>query len=153
MNFGKFKIYGLTGPVAKSGVTISATNKNYFEYSVTLNPGDKDYILKVLGTSPFNGTAPLYVESLYDVALQEGIKKSNITSISATLEGYNAYNVSDYCKVEPITNFLTMDEAELTKKYVGTRWLATESNSGITAYPFDYETKEVITSGVMLESQ
>jgi hypothetical protein len=147
VNFGKFKIYGLTGPVAKSGVTISATNKNYFEYSVTLNPGDKDYILKVLGTSPFNGTAPLYVESLYDVALQEGIKKSNITSISATLEGYNAYNVSDYCKVEPITNFLTMDEAELTKKYVGTRWLATESNSGITAYPFDYETKEVITSG------
>ena len=47
---------------------------------------DKDYILKVLGTSPFNGTAPLYVESLYDVALQEGIK-SGKTSLNDTRSG------------------------------------------------------------------
>lgn len=143
VNFGKFKIYGVTGAVESSTNTVNKDDEGYFEYSVTLNPSDKDYILKVLGTSPFNGTAPLYVESLFDVALQEGIKKSEITSISANLEGYNAYNISDYCRVEPITDFLYLQEAELTRKHVGTRWLARETNSGITTYPCDYQTKEV----------
>ena len=143
VNFGKFKIYGVTGVVESSANTVNKTDEGYFEYSVTLNPSDKDYILKVLGTSPFNGTAPLYVESLFDVALQEGIKKSEITTISPDLEGYNAYNISDYCKVEPITDFLYLQEAELTRKHVGTRWLARESNSGITTYPCNYQTKDV----------
>lgn len=143
INYGKFKIYGVSGPVEK-GEEILSSNPNYFEYSVTLNPSDKDYILKVLGTSPFNGKAPLYVESLYDVALQEGIKNDNIHAISSSLEAYNAYNVCDFCKVQPVTNFLTMDTSELSKKHVGTRWLATESNSGITAYPIDYTTKEIL---------
>ena len=151
INFGKFKIYGLTGPV-ESGTTINKELSNYFEYSVTLNPSDKDYILKVLGTSPFNGTAPLYVESLYDVALQEGIKNDTIKAISRNLEAYNAYNISDYCKVNPIANFLTMTESELSKKYVGTRWLATKNDTTILAYPIDYETKNInTTSGSSLE--
>ena len=142
INFGKFKIYGLKGEVDVN-TNIDSNNENYFEYSVTLNPSDKDYILKVLGTSPFNGTAPLYVESLYDVALQEGIKKGEILAIDGQLEEYNAYNVIDYCKVEPITNFLTMSESELSKKYVGTRWLAATPNTAITVYECDYETKEI----------
>ena len=41
---------------------------NYFEYPVSLNPLDNDYIIKVLGTTAYQGDAPIYVESLYDVA-------------------------------------------------------------------------------------
>ena len=39
-------------------------NPNYFEYPVSLNPYDKDFILKVIGTDPQDGDAPVYVESL-----------------------------------------------------------------------------------------
>lgn len=149
VNFGKFKIYGLTGAV-DTGKTVTSGDSSastYFEYSVTLNPSDKDYILKVLGTSPFNGTAPLYVEALYDVALQEGIKKGTISAISENLETYNAYNVSDYCTIDPVSGFLTLEENALTKKYVGTRWLATEASSGITCHAFDYVTNQKGASG------
>ena len=143
VNFGKFKIYGITGAVTKDDTiaSLSGDNENYFEYSVTLNPSDKDYILKVLGTNPFNGVAPLYVESLYDVALQEGIKNSQISAISSSLETYNVYNVADYCKVDPVLDFLHLEE--LTKKDVGTRWLAIEDNNDIVTYACDYETKEI----------
>ena len=147
VNFGKFKIFGLKGAVEDGTQTIMSDNPNYFEYSVTLNPSDKDYILKVLGTSPFNGTAPLYVEALYDVALQEGIKKGTISAISQTLETYNAYNISDYCTIDPVSGFLTLEEEGLTKKHVGTRWLATEESTGITCHSFDYLTNNLKASG------
>lgn len=153
VNFGKFKICGIKGAV-ETVTTIDSGNTNYFEYSVTLNPSDKDYILKVLGTTPFDSTAPLYVESLYDVALQEGIKKGEITSINATLEEYNAYSVSDYCILEPVMDFLTMDENALTKKHVGTRWLATyeSAEKSITCHAFNYKTNELVGEGEFVES-
>jgi hypothetical protein len=122
VNLGKFKIYGLKGEVLSDTEIVSGTS-NYFEYSVTLNPSDKDYILKVLGTSPFDGNAPLYVESLYDVALREGIKRGDIKAINGELETYNAYNIADYCKLKPVTNVLTDPKMVFTKKDVGTRWL------------------------------
>lgn len=155
VNFGKFKIVGLKGEVeTRTTIENNSGSTNYFEYSVTLNPADKDYILKVLGTSPFNGTTPLYVESLYDVALQEGIKKGEIAAIDNNLEEYNAFNVSDYCSVNPITNFLTLEEEALTKKYVGTRWLATEDSErkNITCHPFNYKTNELIGETEYVES-
>ena len=67
---GEFKLIGASGKHnmnAKSDLT--SNTPGYFEYAVTLNPQDKNYILKVLGTDPQNGEAPIYVESLYDVAL------------------------------------------------------------------------------------
>ena len=77
LNYGRFKIYGLLGAQYESAVSAATSaitsDPDYFEYSVTLNPGDKDYILKVLGDDPQHGDAPLFVEALYDVALQQGI--------------------------------------------------------------------------------
>lgn len=147
LNLGKFTIHGVSG-VLSSGTTIEESATTYFEYAVSLNPSDKDYILNVLGTSPFDGTAPLYVESLYDVALQNGIKNGNITKINDTLTFYAPYNVSDYCTLEPVSGLLTMDEEALTKKHVGTRWLATEEsvNKNITCHKFDFNTKKLISA-------
>lgn len=139
LNYGKFRIIGLKGPQNIGSVSEITPDKNgYFEYPVSLNPTDKDYILKVLGTSPFDGTAPLYVESLYDVALQEGMKNKSFSAITSDLVKYEPYNVDEYCILNPVSGFLTLEENALTKKNLGTRWLATAASSGITCHAFNY---------------
>ena len=159
VNYGKFKIVGIKGAVEKN-ISILNDDNTYntatsgtinFAYSVTLNPSDNDYILKVLGTSPFDGTAPLYVESLYDVALQEGIKNGSISAITQELATYNVYNHSDYCVLEPVTNIVTLHQEELTKKYVGTRWLYDNSKSGMTCCHLDYKTQNIFSADTPME--
>lgn len=56
------------------------------KYSVTLNPSDKNYILNVLGTDPSNGDAEIYVEELYDVAIQQLIERGEIDHIAVAKE-------------------------------------------------------------------
>ena len=79
-NKGRFRLYGWTGKHA-SGSTIKESDPTYFEYAVSLNPYDKEYILNVLGTKAYDGDAPIYVESLYDVALEQGIVEGDIIKI------------------------------------------------------------------------
>ena len=55
---------------------------------MSLNPYDKEYILNVLGTKAYDGDAPIYVESLYDVALEQGIVEGDIIKIDDKLQGY-----------------------------------------------------------------
>ena len=72
------------GFTTKNGVfTINANNYGTFglkvtlyddttkTYDVTLNPGEKNYIYNVIGGNPENGDSEIYVEELYDVALQQ----------------------------------------------------------------------------------
>lgn len=165
-NYGRFTIYGLRGYQATS-VTASTnegidkgtpewktgdTKDYYFEYPVSLNPYDKDYILKVLGTDPQDGDAPLYVESLYDVALAQGIKEEKtdkITEINTALTFYNVYDPADYAGLEPVSGMLRIQEKGLTRKNLGQRFIADEhtAKSGETkndpviyAHPYDYAT-------------
>lgn len=142
LNFGKFTIKVYKGECPTSGEVIT----HNYSYAVSFNPTDKDYILKVLGTTPFDGTAPLYVETLYDVALQDGIINGDFTEIDKVLQFYQPYNINEYCTLNPVTDILTLDEGALTRKHVGTRWLA--ENSEHTAYLFDYNTQEVKTKTV-----
>lgn len=148
INKGKFKIYGYKGATENDFTAVDAdkTSSQYFEYSVTLNPSDKDYILKVLGTNPSNGTAPIYVESLFDVALSNSINKGETTALDSTLEGYNVFNVADYCSLESVNGLIELEEGALSRKYVGTRWLADEIavEKGITCHKFDYVSKKVM---------
>ena len=88
LNNGRFKIKGVEGIQGKR-FTVDERNPNYFEYSVSLNPNDKDFILNVLGSDPNNGNAPIFVESLYDVALKQLIENETITSINKDLIEYN----------------------------------------------------------------
>ena len=50
--------------------------------SVSLNPGDKDYIIDVLGMSADSGDYPIFVEELYDLAYIAGVDAGTFTSIS-----------------------------------------------------------------------
>lgn len=142
LNYGKFtiQVYKGPAPAPESGeITYNLT------YAVSLNPNDNDYILKVLGTTPFDGTAPLYVESLFDVALQNGINgNEKLSQIDGELVKYQAYNINEYCKNNPVLGLLTMSDEELTKKYVGTRWLATDDFLSATYYKINPETGEKV---------
>ena len=77
LNYGRFKLAGFTGAHTEEQLTSlwAEVEKGkhpdgYFEYPVSLNPSDKEYILNVLGTKAQDGDAPIFVESLYDVALR-----------------------------------------------------------------------------------
>lgn len=172
-NYGRFTVYGLKG-YQKTGVTgITATMSGgtpdwktgdtkdyYFEYPVSLNPYDKDYILKVLGTDPQDGDAPLYVESLYDVALAQGIKEElsagKVDSINSALTFYNVYDPADYDGLEPISGMLRIQEKGLTRKNLGQRFVAdkstattgeTNNDPWIYAHPYDYATNLPMRNG------
>lgn len=97
------------------------------EYAVSLNPSDKNYITKVIGTDPEVGDADVYVEELYDVALEQLIYAGKINAINHELVKFPYVAiVPDH---EPVDDLLTMDASNLSKKYVGKRYLYTYSES------------------------
>lgn len=153
-NKGRFRLYGLTGK-HESGSTIQETDPTYFEYAVSLNPYDKEYILNVLGTKAYDGEAPIYVESLYDVALEQGIVEGDIIKIDNKLQGYQVYYTADYCHHDPISGLMTIPQSSLTRRYVGSRYLADKNSydEAIRVTPYDYKlgrpltVKEAKTSG------
>ena len=145
-NYGRFKLVGITGSHNKD-TEPDKTLDGYFEYPVSLNPYDKDYILKVLGTSAENGDAPIYVESLYDVALQQLIESDKISAISDSLEAYQVYYAADYCGLAPIYDFMTKQEEALARKDVGKRFLA-DAYAVAQSYhchKYDWRTKKPIS--------
>ena len=165
-NLGRFKIIGIAG-VHDKDATIDKNNKkatddgegisSYFEYPVSLNPVDKDFILNVLGTSPSDGDAPVFVESLYDVALRQAVNEANESdfhaeSIDGELTFYQVYYPADYCGLEPVGGIMTVQENFLSRKNVGQRFLADENAANgepaITCHPYDFKTgKPIADSG------
>ena len=157
-NHGRFKLVGVKGVYNKTGATGTdaiiasgqsqdfatrqhAISMGYFEYPVTLNPYDKEYILNVLGSKPYDGDAPIFVESLYDVALDQAIIEENVTKIDSALTQYNVYYTADYCHHEPVASLLRMSQTSLKRKHVGMRFLADAESKklGIVVVPYDYK--------------
>lgn len=97
------------------------------KYSVTLNPSDKNYILNVLGTDPSKGDSEIYVEELYDVAIQQLIERGDIDHIALKdKEKGELYSYKDIKIVpshKPVFDLLVEDESMLTRRYVGRRYL------------------------------
>ena len=181
-NYGKFTIVGLTGYqdyhkkwVVSSGdcetsdtdcEVIDKESPNYFEYPVSLNPYDKDFILKVIGSDPQNGDAPIYCESLYDVALAQSIKlgdgdPNKALGINKDLVFYNVYDPTDYAGLSPITGMLRLQESGLQRKNIGQRFVAdehtvttgeTNNDPFIFAHPYDYSTNLPISVGGLFDS-
>lgn len=124
-NLGKFTINVLVGAFAngtKPGPQ-SAVSGSSVNIPVSLNPSDKDYIIKVLGTSNNDGDLPLFVETLYDVAWNDLIVNQGYDTISNNLTNYNVGYIADYSGMDAINGILTKYEGELAKKDVGKRFL------------------------------
>lgn len=132
-NYGRFRISGYT------------SDREDFSYAVSLNPLDKDYILKVLGSTPTDGETPLYVEALYDVSLQQLINANEISGISTTLEAYMPYHIGEYCVLDSVSDFLTIPETSLTRKQLGQRFLSSVKDF-TTVHTLDYSAN-TITDG------
>lgn len=148
----RFKICGLRNPQAE-GEEPSSEKLDYFEYAVSLNPNANDYILKVLGTSPSDGDAPLYVESLYDVMLQQLIERGEVNQIDGTLECYNVYRTSDYNGIEPVLDIVSFAQEGLQRKNVGERYLADKDASGIIGCrAFDKDGNYIQSVTVIIDS-
>lgn len=134
LNHGRFKIIGVEGEYSGSVSTSDSGVTGYFEYSVSLNPYDKDYILKVLGTNNDDGDAPIFVETLYDVALGQGIASGKLTQIDSGntitsgntggLKGVQVYYTADYCQLKPVDGIVSKPHTSLTRKDVGKRFIA-----------------------------
>lgn len=166
-NRGRFKIIGFRNPQSNDDSGTSNGNvteyynektasgnsgsvydyEDYFEYPVSLNPADKEYILKVLGSTPDDADAPVYVESLYDVALSQAINEGKVTQITSGLSQYNVFYAADYCGLEPVYGLLDKEEETLSRKDVGKRFLAIEESTGITVHKYDYGTNKPIYTG------
>lgn len=149
-NHGRFKICGVMGahtPEETSGFTSASTG--YFEYSLSLNPYDKEYILNVLGTRADDGDAPIYVESLYDVALGQAIIDGSVDRIDSGLTAYQVYYTADYCHHEPVSSIMTIPHTSLTRRQVGLRVLADKNavTNVIKCIGFDYGTNTPVNSG------
>lgn len=145
---------------SKTGGTLSINSNNYgvftlvvttwegktVNYSVSLNPGDKNYIINVLGQEPDKGESEIYVEELYDIALEQLIERGKINTLAEfekNEKGYIAQSLKTYPEVKIIPNhaavdaILTMDESMLTRRMVGKRFLfsASESVNSINGKP------------------
>lgn len=153
---------GETDPIETDDATIIANHKwaverGYFEYPVTLNPYDKEYILNVLGTKPYDGDANVFVESLYDVALDQAIANGSVDTIDSGLTAYQVYETADYCHHEPVASLVTMPQKSLKRKHVGMRFLAakidvndsvTIADTGYTTVAYDYQSGKPIMVGM-----
>ena len=148
-NHGRFKICGITGahqPSETSGFTSASTG--YFEYSLSLNPYDKEYILNVLGTRADDGDAPIYVEALYDVALDQAIIDSSVDRIDSGLTAYQVYYTADYCHHEPVSSIMTIPHTSLTRRHVGLRVLADKNavTNSIKCIGYNYGTNSPVSA-------
>lgn len=114
INYGKFTISGTTD----KGMA--------FSYAVSLNPGDKNYIINVLGTQQDVGDTELYVEELYDVALKQLIESGDITGINKQMVGFPPIKVTP--AYASCNDLLLEDEQLLTKRDIGKRFLATQDS-------------------------
>lgn len=134
---------------SKTGGTLSINSNNYgvftlvvttwegktVNYSVSLNPGDKNYIINVLGQEPDKGEGEIYVEELYDIALEQLIERGKINTLADFNDGDDPQPLKTYPEVKIIPNhaavdaILTMDESMLTRRMVGKRFLFSKYES------------------------
>lgn len=74
VKLGKFGLK-ITYNVYNSGSTSTSTVSAETRYNVSINSTDRSYIYNVFSTDPLVGSAPVYIEALYDYAYQELLKR------------------------------------------------------------------------------
>ena len=139
---------GVTATTEEGSYNVSLSNKGRFSlkcykdgtlvgtYSVSLNPGAKDYIYNVLGSDPNEGNAAVFVEELYDVMLDRLISEAKVTAIKSGETKKYDYTIKN-AVADPVLDFVTIPATELTKKNLGQRFIyAQKYDEGIGAQPY-----------------
>lgn len=123
------------------------------EYPVSFNAGSKDYIYNVLGSDPTNGTAAVFVEEFYDVMLQKLAEEGKVSIIDMNKgvndapEANGVVTKISETRIEavmnPVADFISIPSANLTRKYLGQRYLCDGSTAGDETYQaYDKDAEE-----------
>jgi hypothetical protein len=127
LNYGQFIIETTvkTG-VDEKGNDIDKVNGSY---SVSLNPGDKNYIYKVLGATPFDGSADVFIEELYDLHLEDLIKNGLVDTINTEVVSITDNTLK--IVTEPVTDILNLPMEKLNQRNIGRRYLAVNESISV----------------------
>lgn len=121
-------------------------------YNVSLNPSDSDYIYNVIGNRPDAGTAPIYVEALYEshigssgITIKDDLNVTGDTEITSTTSGNTlttpsstTIELKEYYKVKEL---ISENKACIVEKCLS-------SNTAIDISKFDdYSIKCNVLSG------
>lgn len=120
--------------------TIVATLKDgsKLSYPVSLNNGAKDYICNILGTSPIDGEAPIYVEDLYDYYLQDLIAEGKVVGISKDVTLYKDRNINTIC--DPVDDFVQSKSS--IKSLIGKTYICADDIINEFSFPNDRYTNQ-----------
>lgn len=117
LNYGRFTLI------------VTDNDGNESKYAVSLNDWEENYILKVLGTDPENGSSEIYVEELYDVALKQLVAAGELNRINdQIIEIPQAYLVPKYRAVD---DFIYKNQEGLTRKDRSKRFLYASKIDGV----------------------
>ena len=105
------------------GLEVTLQDDTTKTYDVTLNPGEKNYIYNVIGGNPEIGDAEIYVEELYDVALQQLVERGKLNTLGDVRDLPMFKIARMISKYEPVNDILTDDESMLKRRDVGKRFL------------------------------
>ena len=119
------------------------------EYNVSLNPSDSDYIYNVIGGNPEAGTAPIYVDALYEssfdlwddenvLKVDKDISVSNTIDSSVTITSANTMDATEYRYYEIINS--KKQPYKVFYKIVKTN--DKENSTGAINSPVDYTIEE-----------
>lgn len=148
-NYGTFTIKVTRYDQAKGEDGAVQDENECSYYSVSLNSNEKNYIYNVIGGDPEVGDAEIYVEELYDVALQQLVERGYIIGINQEVVSYPLVRIVP--KYKPVDGLLVNDESMLTRKNVGERYLfskkySVNENNGEQLKVHVYENKTKIWS-------
>ena len=105
------------------GLELTLYDDSKKTYDVSFNPGEKNYIINVIGSNNESGDAEIFVEELYDVALQQLVERGELDTLG-TERNLPMYEVAKLVpKYAPVVDILTEDESMLKRRDVGKRFL------------------------------
>lgn len=122
-------------------------------YTVSLNPSSKNYIYTVLGNSPTDGNADIFVEELYDYYLEDLVVGGKVDQISTSAHTITEKVLNEI--VDPVADFVRIPEDKLTRNNLGQTYLVDKiaiddifGNTKSEAQPELQEESSVNTIGI-----
>ena len=81
VDLGKFAL-----EITYCDATVTGDSANKVVYNVSMNPSDPDYIYKMFSEDPLVGSAPVYIEAAYDMALYKELYDTIYAKMTANTE-------------------------------------------------------------------
>lgn len=98
-----------TNPLASFDITGLTANGVSFDYNVSLDPTQGNYVKKVLGTGAYDKTTNVFVEELYDSAIAKGYTYGKIKGLHYSILPLNTWSHLEFQYQSPMTPFFVSE--------------------------------------------